>query len=192
MVRLEAVGEIGLMSRNSRKTAFAMSVVALLSSGLMAAPTSAATLLSSTGTTLQLTPASDDAQSFGDGSNSDGGAYYYTFTTNAPYKVAMVEAGTLDAAYVDNPFTLYSGSTPGIGTIEGVSTPGAFAEGLTTSLPAGAYTLYIPTTTLNEAITGSVSVAAVPEPMVWALMMVGITLVGGALRRRPNPVSVAA
>jgi hypothetical protein len=176
----------------SKKLTSAACISALIGAGLMAAPASAATLLASTGTTLSLTSPSQDAQSFGDGADSDGGAYYYTFSTDANYKVAIVDAGTLEASYVDNPFTLESGATPGSGAVEGASALGSFAEGLTTILPAGTYTVYIPSTTPNEALTGSVSVAGVPEPAVWAMMLVGMGMIGGVLRRRSNPVSLAA
>ena len=69
---------------------------------------------------------------------------------------------------------------------------GLFASGATASLGAGTYTLYVPTTSVGEALSGTVSVAAVPEPAVWSLMILGFAGIGGALRRRSlAPVATA-
>jgi PEP-CTERM motif len=43
--------------------------------------------------------------------------------------------------------------------------------------------------TMDESYIGldNVSVSAIPEPAVWAMLLVGFGMLGGALRLRPDP-----
>lgn len=56
----------------------------------------------------------------------------------------------------------------------------------TSSIAAGAYELYIAGTNnvVGNAYSGSITLAAVPEPATWALFILGFGAVGATLRRR--------
>ena len=104
----------------------------------------------------------------------------------------FTDTGSLNAGVVDSPFFVTTGSTPAAGTTVASSVFGQFGSGVTATLAAGTYTLYVPTTEVGEALGGTVSVAAVPEPAAWALMLVGFAGIGGAIRRRSSLASLAS
>jgi hypothetical protein len=164
--------------------AFAVGAAASLSA-------SAATVFpTNSGTLLQVIPATDDSQSFSVGT-ANGGGYYYTFTTNKTYKATFTDTGNLNADVIVNPFVIETGATPG-GTVVGTSVDGSFASGLTLNLAAGTYNLYVASTTPNEALSGTASVSAVPEPATWALLILGFGAVGAARRRARTPALAQA
>ncbi len=55
-----------------------------------------------------------------------------------------------------------------------------------TNIAAGTYTLTVSGRSFGTIATyaGNFNVSAVPEPAAWALMMIGVGAIGGALRRR--------
>ena len=175
---------------DSKKIFGLAAVTVLASAALVVGPASAATRFTSTGTTVNLTPG-NQTQAFSAGT-SVGGDYYYTFTTSGEYDLEFTETGTLDAAFVDNPFTVSTGSVPGSGTTEATSTFGTVSSFANVILDAGTYTLLVPDTTADEAISGNVSAAAVPEATSWALMLLGVGAVGAVMRRRPRVASAVA
>ena len=165
------------------RSAFAVATAVLAVAGC-ATSVSAATMFTNSGTTVDLTPA-NRAQTFNVGT-ADGGGYFYTFTTLGRYKLDFTDTGSLNGNTLTNPFTVSTGSTPGGGSTVATSTFGQFASGVSATLAAGTYTLYVPTTTNTQALSGTLSAgaAAVPEPASWAMMMVGFGAVGSLMRRR--------
>jgi hypothetical protein len=179
------------MHKFTRLALVAGIAVAAVSMSTAALATPGYTAFNNTGTSLKLIPAGNSTQDFNVGT-ANGGGYYYTFTTDHAYKLNIQTSGTLDAANVVTPFVLEAGATPG-GTVLGTSTGGLFGSGLTIAdLAKGTYNVSVASSTVNEAITGNASVAAVPEPAAWSLMMIGIGGVGAVMRRgRKTSLAVA-
>jgi hypothetical protein len=90
-------------------------------------------------------------------------------------------------------FDLYSGTPSGSYTFLQTS-PVSTSSFLALDLTPGNY--FIQITPAYIAVNGEVDsgsvVTAVPEPAAWALMIVGLGAIGGALRARPRPVSAEA
>ena len=159
----------------------------------IASGASAATLLPPTvgsSTTLSLTPVAASTQTFGTGNATDT-SYYYTFNTLGNYKIDVTSTGNLLANNPENPFVITAGTTPGAGTVVATSSFGVTSSDAKAILAKGYYTVTISGVQPNEALSSTVSVAAVPEPAAWALMIVGFAGIGGAVRRRSSVASVA-
>ncbi|MGH6986952.1 MAG: FxDxF family PEP-CTERM protein [Caulobacteraceae bacterium] len=81
-------------------------------------------------------------------------------------------------------FGLYSGSPPTgtlIGNSSDITGPSLYSMHLTTSL----YYLQMNSSpTVGSLVSGALSVASVPEPATWALLLAGFGLAGYAIRRR--------
>lgn len=82
------------------------------------------------------------------------------------------------------------------GVFFGTVSNGAFfstAEIVGAFLTAGAHTLNISYSSTKAAVTysGDISIAPVPEPTTWAMMVAGIAAVGVAMRRRSQNARVA-
>lgn len=173
------------------KTATIAAVAAM--SLALASGASAETLLAPTvgsSTTLSLTPIAASTQTFGTGNATDT-SYYYTFNTLGNYKIDVTSTANISATNPENPFVITTGTTPGAGTPEATSSFGGTSSEAKTILPKGYYTVTISGVQPNEALSSTVSVAAVPEPAAWALMILGVAGIGGAIRRRSSLASVA-
>ncbi len=68
--------------------------------------------------------------------------------------------------------------------LDDMAIPVAGSSGFSTPLGPGSYSVWIQETATGTANYGlNFRVAAVPEPSIWAMMIVGFALVGGAMRR---------
>jgi hypothetical protein len=119
--------------------------------------------------------------------------YDFTFTI-APFTVSVL---TQIQASLGGPqdigFKIFSGTpTHPTGTVD--TSPVEDGPSLTDRLGLGKYFIQVDHIAKNnELLTGGLDVNAVPEPMAWALMVVGFVGIGAALRRRQaNPASINA
>ena len=126
--------------------------------------------------------------------------------SSGSYRITQVILGKIDG---DDTFALFGGNG-GVYTRLGFTGPvGSGVTGglpvVTTSLGNGRYKLDFSSVTSyetfrfgtnNETSDGfslvSLSVAAVPEPSTWAMLIVGFGLVGGAMRRKAAPAIARA
>ncbi|HEY1878419.1 MAG TPA: PEPxxWA-CTERM sorting domain-containing protein [Caulobacteraceae bacterium] len=113
-----------------------------------------------------------------------GNTYDFTFGISGTGSV-LTEVEAAIAGPVSEPidFSLYSGD-PGSGTLIGTST---LMDGpsMTETLGVGSYFLQVDTIEANgELFDGGLQVASVPEPATWALALVGMASLGGAMRLR--------
>lgn len=78
-----------------------------------------------------------------------------------------------------------------------MSSAGGNSIGFTpTTLTAGTYTIYLRgtaavTNQVTSAIRFSAATAAVPKPATWAMMLLGVGMIGGGLRARRRSVAFA-
>ena len=158
---------------------------------LAAAPATAATLFPvNSGTTYDLTPA-NNSHTFSVGA-AIADRYYYTFTTLGTFRLFANVSDNGGASLA--PFSVYDGAGPG-GALEFSSISGFFSTGGQKILAAGTYNLELDSpANVSDSIAGTVAVFAVPvpEPASWALMMIGVGAIGGALRRRVKTADAAA
>jgi hypothetical protein len=118
--------------------------------------------------------------------------YDFTFTLVAPIvgdtaTQVQAQAQTTHTAELIQ-FDLYSGTPTGPNSYIATS-PLMNSSILATMLGAGHYFVQIKPAYIavnKEVDSGSLTTAGVPEPAGWALMIVGIGAVGGAMRRRTN------
>lgn len=88
-------------------------------------------------------------------------------------------------------FDLYSGTPTGAHTYIATS-PLTFSSVLSEMLSPGDYYVQVKPSYIalsGEVSSGSLITATVPEPASWALMILGVTAVGGALRGRKRLAS---
>ena len=90
-------------------------------------------------------------------------------------------------------FDLYSGTPSGSHSLKGTS-PLEVSSFLALDLAPGNYFIQIKPSyiTANNEVDSGTVITAVPEPAGWALMIVGVAAIGGALRARPRPASIEA
>lgn len=123
--------------------------------------------------------------------SASAGDYFKTFTFG--FATNGIGAGNLSANLVGNPNTLFNSIT-----LNG--TPWTLSNGNQTALLNSAAVFAMPA--LNQVVVnfkvlsqgeaafqGSVSASAVPEPSTWAMMLLGVGLIGFGLRRSRNQVT---
>jgi hypothetical protein len=113
-----------------------------------------------------------------------GNTYDFTFDLAPGSGTVLTQVQASIVGPVSEPiqFSLYSGS-PGSGSLLDTS---AFVVGpsLTDTLNAGLYYIQIDDIARNdELLAGGLDVAAIPEPASWGVMLVGLGVLGGTLRR---------
>ena len=114
-----------------------------------------------------------------DGMSSAGTLTYNFSLISGPYNVSLVDTSVV------NPFSslgldLRNNSDISVGSL---GAPGSFTF---TSLYSGAYKLDVTGTPGNPLSLFGVTIAAIPEPEIWAMTLVGSILVGLQLRRKRN------
>jgi len=120
-----------------------------------------------------------DAQSFDDS---------FTLTLTSDYQLSITATNT---AAIGGPITfssaeLLDSSLNSLGPIAFGAVPTTF------SLTAGTYYLsFIGSASASSSYSGTIDIAAIPEPATWAMMVAGIAAVGIAMRRRAQNVRVA-
>lgn len=122
--------------------------------------------------------------------NSVNGAFddtYYITLTNA-YKLSITLTNTVN---VGGPITfdlreLLNSVPTALGSIAGGAVANNFNVG------PGVYALHFTgSSSARASYSGTIDIAAVPEPASWAMMIAGIGAVGIAMRRRSQTVRVA-
>jgi len=112
----------------------------------------------------------------------------FTLTLTSTYELSITATNTAD---VGGPISfssaeLLDSSMNSLGTILFGAVPNTF------TLDAGTYTLHFAgAATASASYSGTIDIAAVPEPATWAMMVAGIAAVGVAMRRRAQNVRVA-
>jgi hypothetical protein len=122
--------------------------------------------------------------------NSVSGAFDDTFiiTLASAYKLSITLTNTIS---VGGPITfsmrdLLNSAPSSLGLIAGGAIANEFLVG------PGTYALHFKGFSTHKAsYSGTIDVAAIPEPSSWLLMIAGIAAVGTALRRRARNVRVA-
>ena len=115
--------------------------------------------------------------------------FYITLTDS--YRLSITLTNTLDVngPVLFNLVELLNSSSVSLGTLAGGAVPNSFNVG------PGVYALQL-TGGLAEGATrgsysGTIDIAAVPEPASWAMMIAGIAAVGVSMRRRNQTARVA-
>ncbi len=110
--------------------------------------------------------------------------YDFTFSVAPDAVVVLTQIQASLGGPQDIGFTIFSG-TPALPTGTVDTSPVEDGPALTDTLGVGSYFIQVDSIAKNgELLTGGLDVSAVPEPMAWALMLVGFGGVGAALRRR--------
>ena len=122
--------------------------------------------------------------------------YDFTFSTiGHPYDALMQMQSTnvKTGKPVALAFELFRG-LPGSGHFVADSGGTASAATILDELQPGSYFLELSTVQApKELVTGGVTLLSVaPEPATWASMLLGLGLLGGAMRRRRQPAAVIA
>lgn len=122
----------------------------------------------------------------------EGSAVQYTFTLAAGNTLSFnwsLSTDTFDANYADRAFAAINGDVVQLGTVQAGLVTGSFSR---TFANAGDYTLSLGVVDVNDVTGVSTlhvsAVTAVPEPETFAMLLVGLGLVGAAVRRRQNAV----
>lgn len=107
--------------------------------------------------------------------------YDFSITTPGPYLATLTDTGIF-TDFAELGFGIAKTGGAGMGSS---TTPGSFSFNATQT---GSYTAVVSAILgsgpFNNQGTYSVSVALVPEPETWAMMLIGVGLVGWQLRRK--------
>lgn len=127
--------------------------------------------------------------------------YNFTFTINSVIANLHTEMGAFGKPKVNNvccavtneviQYTLWFG-LPGSGSLIGSSSSGTTAVLDLANVAAGNYFMQIGPADLarnEEFVIGGIELTAVPEPATWAMMILGVGMLGLAARRRRSLVA---
>ncbi|KQT34617.1 hypothetical protein ASG29_00090 [Sphingomonas sp. Leaf412] len=153
--------------------------------------------------------------------NSASAATYFDYTTNVGGDFGNPDPTTKSSPFTDTyDFVTSFARSATVEILSNMSTPTAFKENVNFifngvkldatvipatetgqferrylanfRLPAGAHQILVRGSAgVDGQYTGTLSLAGVPEPTTWALMILGMGAIGGAMRRRAAKTTVA-